>query len=166
MVKRPDPRGSARRSAAAGNVGQGAKWISRSTRYRIYMRDGWRCLWCLQPLYAVRLGTPIGPHASAPDRTVATLDHIVPRASGGANAPGNLVTSCIVCNEKRGDLTAIGFAYRAAPVRMRGELSPHATLNRVTDAMGRALPSKCAAFATAGVPCDCKACREAAEAAE
>lgn len=42
----------------------------------------------------------------------ATLDHIVPLARGGADAPENLAAACRLCNAARGDMEAD--AFRAA----------------------------------------------------
>lgn len=58
-------------------------------RARIYARDGWRCAYC---------GTC---GRDLPARL--SLDHIVPRRRGGTCAASNLVTSCVDCNQQRGD---------------------------------------------------------------
>lgn len=65
-----------------GNGNNGAKWVRPQTRHRIYLRDGYACVYC-----------------GAADRLC--LDHLVPRTMGGTNAPANLVTSCIPCNSRR-----------------------------------------------------------------
>jgi 5-methylcytosine-specific restriction endonuclease McrA len=58
-------------------------------RARIYIRDRYRCQYC-------------GDHKSAAD---LTLDHILPRAQGGATSPQNLVSACIKCNQRKGNRT-------------------------------------------------------------
>ena len=58
-------------------------------RARIYIRDKYRCQYC-------------GEHKHAQD---LTLDHILPRAQGGASAPENLVAACSKCNQRKADRT-------------------------------------------------------------
>lgn len=58
-------------------------------RARIYIRDRYRCQYC-------------GDHKSAAD---LTLDHILPRAQGGATNPQNLVSACVRCNQRKGNRT-------------------------------------------------------------
>ena len=58
-------------------------------RARIYIRDRYRCQYC-------------GEHKSAAD---LTLDHILPRAQGGATTPQNLVSACVRCNQRKGNRT-------------------------------------------------------------
>lgn len=68
---------------------QGSNWIAKSTRFAIYNRDGFRCVYCNAP---VKIGT-------------ATLDHVVARENGGSNRADNLLTSCKDCNEHKGTKT-------------------------------------------------------------
>ena len=65
----------------------GYKWIRLSTRYAIYARDQFKCVWC----------------STAPLRL--SLDHLMPWSKGGGNHPTNLVTCCFACNAKRGNLS-------------------------------------------------------------
>ena len=58
-------------------------------RARIYMRDKFRCQYC-------------GVKKTAGD---LTLDHILPRSRGGDNSPMNIVTACVVCNNRKGSRT-------------------------------------------------------------
>ena len=69
---------------ASANGSHGMHWISDATRYRIYERDGNRCVYC---------GTAKGPRF--------TLDHLLPRCLGGTNAVTNLVSACASCNGSR-----------------------------------------------------------------
>lgn len=69
-------------------VGQGSKWIRRSTRFSIYHRDGFKCAYC---------------QASAGDGAQMTLDHVLPCELGGTNAVENLVTACLSCNSRKQD---------------------------------------------------------------
>lgn len=43
----------------------------------------------------------------------STIDHIVPRSQGGANADENLVLACFPCNQTKGDDSTLkgGFIY-------------------------------------------------------
>lgn len=58
------------------------KPIPRRLRFEILRRDNYTCRYC---------------GASAPDATL-TVDHVIPRALGGADDPTNLVTACRDCN--------------------------------------------------------------------
>ena len=58
-------------------------------RAQIYMRDGYHCQYC----------------GEAKSASGLTLDHILPRAQGGTSTPGNLVTACEKCNQRKGNRT-------------------------------------------------------------
>ena len=58
-------------------------------RLRIYMRDKFRCQYCGEKKGAAEL----------------TLDHILPRSRGGDNSPVNIVTACILCNNRKSNRT-------------------------------------------------------------
>jgi hypothetical protein len=58
------------------------KPVSRRQRFEILRRDGYTCRYC---------------GAQAPDVPL-TVDHVIPRALGGATDPTNLVTACKDCN--------------------------------------------------------------------
>jgi 5-methylcytosine-specific restriction endonuclease McrA len=62
---------------------------SGRARSRIFARDKYRCQYCGQKGTAFTL----------------TLDHIVPRARGGASEPSNMCTACQPCNQRKGDRT-------------------------------------------------------------
>lgn len=57
-----------------------------SLRERIFNRDGNRCVYCAGLFPPEQL----------------SLDHVQPRARGGDNSPGNLVTACLACNTRKG----------------------------------------------------------------
>jgi 5-methylcytosine-specific restriction endonuclease McrA len=61
-----------------------SSWIRPATREAIYLRDHRRCVYC-----------------QANDLAELHLDHVVPRAQGGSNDPGNLITSCGPCNQRK-----------------------------------------------------------------
>ena len=61
------------------------------------LRDcGRRCVYC---------ATTLAPES-------VTLDHVHPRAKGGANDPGNLVAACARCNRLKGDMLPLEFFLR------------------------------------------------------
>jgi 5-methylcytosine-specific restriction endonuclease McrA len=117
--------------AAAGTPWHGGNWIRKEKRLRIYARDDWRCVWCLS---RVTLAKCLG----RPGVRLATLDHLVTRERGGGNDASNLLTACVECNQARGNMSAVEFAfseggtkYIATPV-----------LNRVIEAIAKPLPAR------------------------
>jgi hypothetical protein len=74
--------------------GQGSKWIRRSTRLAIYLRDGFTC-------QARASRECLGDLRNAKPEEMG-LDHLVCSINGGSNAATNLVTICRVCNSSRG----------------------------------------------------------------
>ena len=81
-------------------------WIRPERRLAIYLRDGFRCLYCLADLHAA-------------DPRDITLDHLTPKADGGSNAEGNLVTACRACNCSRQDTPVSRFAGPEARKQIR-----------------------------------------------
>ena len=74
----------------------------RAVREAVWERDGYVCFYCDEPVTAPLRGR------SQTDQppTMATVDHIIPRAYGGGFIEGNLVTACLRCNNSRGDKPA------------------------------------------------------------
>ena len=68
--------------------GKGSGWITRKRRLAIYLRDGFKCVYCTADL------TQANPRE-------VTLDHIKPRCKGGSHKAKNLITACITCNSQR-----------------------------------------------------------------
>jgi len=70
--------------------GKRSRWrIKRwNRRLSVLQRDGFKCVYCGRDF----LGSPDA-------MLLASLDHVQPRAAGGANAPANTVANCIVCNQ-------------------------------------------------------------------
>ena len=62
---------------------------SGKQRFRIFVRDGFRCQYCSKKFAPALL----------------TLDHIMPRSRGGSDEPENLAASCIPCNQRKGNRT-------------------------------------------------------------
>ncbi len=100
------------RDEYAKRPGRSSKWIRPEKRKRIYARDGGRCLWC-------------GSAESL------TLDHFLPKALGGGNEAGNLVTCCYSCNSRRQHKPALAYA---------SDIGDFEALDRCIDALARPLP--------------------------
>lgn len=66
-----------------------SKWIGRALRLAIYLRDGFKCCFCLCSLRGLH-------------RNLVTLDHLIP---GAGDAPRNLAASCKACNSAKRDRT-------------------------------------------------------------
>ncbi len=88
------------------------RYVHVPRRYRrqvtntfLFARDDYTCQYC-------------GRHRSAlRGRQFLTRDHIVPRARGGQNGWGNVVTACSPCNNRKGDrsLAEVGFKLLSTP---------------------------------------------------
>jgi len=73
----------------------GSKWIRKEKRLAIYARDNFTCAFC-------------GKHMVF-DNVTLSLDHVQPVANGGQNDATNLITSCRLCNSKKGDRNLVSF---------------------------------------------------------
>lgn len=62
------------------------KALSKRTRFEIFKRDHFRCLYC----------------GATPTQKVLRVDHVKPVVEGGTNDTANLVTSCFDCNAGKG----------------------------------------------------------------
>ena len=73
------------------------------SRVNVYARDKYRCGYCHEKITLAS----------------ATYDHIVPRAQGGKTVWENIVTSCGICNERKGGRTPAqaGMKLREIPKR-------------------------------------------------
>jgi hypothetical protein len=58
------------------------KPLSKKTRFEVFKRDGFKCMYC-------------GAH---PPEAILEVDHVKPVADGGKNHMDNLITSCFACN--------------------------------------------------------------------
>lgn len=58
------------------------------TRKNIFRRDEYKCVYC-----------------GDTDKSILTLDHVIPQSKGGGNSWTNLVTACLQCNSDKRDLT-------------------------------------------------------------
>lgn len=80
-----------------GRRGNKGCTIRPDLRLAIYLRDGFRCLYCCADLHGA-------------DPRDITLDHLTCQVDGGNNAPANLVTACRHCNCSRQDKPLSVFA--------------------------------------------------------
>lgn len=82
------------------------QWIRADKRLAIYLRDSFRCVYCLRDL---RDADPMD----------ITLDHVRCQADGGSNHESNLVTACRACNCSRQDAPLSRWASREARQHVR-----------------------------------------------
>ncbi|MDI5965797.1 HNH endonuclease [Streptantibioticus silvisoli] len=68
--------------------------VSKRLRYEILRRDNFACRYC---------------GATAPDAPLR-VDHVIPKALGGTDAPTNLVTACEPCNSGKTSSLPTGFS--------------------------------------------------------
>ena len=106
---------------------QGMNWCRKSTRYAIYLRDGFACVYCGQTAEDSRL----------------SLDHLLPHHHGGGNEPTNLVTACSHCNSSRQDRTLEVWAEAVANYR-NGDTTAQAVVEKVRAHVERPLDRKVA----------------------
>ncbi len=64
------------------------KPISTRTRFEIFKRDGFKCLYC----------------GKSPPGVLLHVDHVLPVAEGGTNEIANLATACQECNLGKSDI--------------------------------------------------------------
>lgn len=86
------------RRSAHTPAGGGSKWIWPSTRWAIYHRDDFACVYC--------------GHVGN-----LSLDHVRAVEQGGTHGPENLVTCCVSCNSSKQREGARGWYAR---LRLRG----------------------------------------------
>jgi hypothetical protein len=75
------------------------KSLSPRTRFEIFKRDGFRCIYC----------------GATPLNATLQVDHVVAVASGGTDDPANLVTSCGSCNSGKSAVPLERRRYDAGP---------------------------------------------------
>mgnify|MGYP000870784366 CR=1 FL=1 len=71
---------------AGGQARTIRKQLSKRTRFEVFKRDGFACIYC-------------GAH---PPAVILHVDHVVPVKEGGTNVLENLVTACAGCNGGKG----------------------------------------------------------------
>lgn len=104
--------GSERRNAGNGRtVNRTSKWITAEKRAAIYIRDGWRCVYCGKRPRRSQWRWVHTDDSIAPGLNV---DHVVPRSEGGSNDASNLATACERCNVRKRAQSWIDLAAEAA----------------------------------------------------
>lgn len=86
-------------------------------KLKLYMKQKTRCFYCGYGMTTIK-----GRH------NTVTLDHRVPRVSGGLDEPANLVAACHHCNQRKG---------RRSERRFRDEEKPERRLDRIADRKAR-----------------------------
>lgn len=76
---------------------------TKETRQKVFDKTGGHCWYCGGKTCLV--------YDPAHPRQAMTLDHIVPRISGGTNRFGNLVPACHRCNGSKNNSTIEQFRY-------------------------------------------------------
>ena len=84
--------------------------VRRDLRLAIYLRDDFRCIYCLADL---RDASPFD----------ISLDHIRSQSQGGTNEATNLVTACRSCNCSRGDKPLARFCGKETRAHVRRNLA-------------------------------------------
>jgi RNase P/RNase MRP subunit POP5 len=77
-------------------MAQERKPLSKRTRFEVFKRDGFRCVYC----------------GATPNEGALHADHVTPVAGGGTDDVANLVTACASCNLGKSD---VPLTRRAAP---------------------------------------------------
>lgn len=85
-----------------------ARWIRPEKRDALVARGNHTCVYC------GRTHLHVADFETCHAETVATLDHVVPRAAGGSNDPSNLVVACLSCNSSRQDTPLAQWAAKLA----------------------------------------------------
>ena len=122
--------------------GQGSHWLRDSTRWKIYARDGWACVYCQRGIadgVALSVDELVTRQRSAEsDRAYAERVAKAGFVGRGGTAKENLITVCISCNASRQALTLRQF-YR----RLRDQEIDTAAIGRRLHRLRRkALPKK------------------------
>ena len=66
-----------------------SKMVPHSIKMSVLFRDNWKCRYCGITVHLTK-----SPNA--------TMDHVKPVSRGGKSTLSNLVTSCGLCNSKKG----------------------------------------------------------------
>lgn len=82
------------------------KPLSKRVRFEIFKRDGFACVYC----------------GKTPAQSLLQVDHLVAVANGGDDSPGNLLTSCLDCNQGKSDVPLDQHRY-TRPTKESNELT-------------------------------------------
>ena len=69
--------------------------VPQIKKRRILERDRYTCRYC---------GYDMSLHYPYPHLRMITIDHVIPKISGGTDRDDNLVTSCYSCNNRKRNL--------------------------------------------------------------
>lgn len=94
------------------------KAISTRTRFEVFKRDGFKCLYC----------------GRTPPAVLLHVDHIIPVCSGGDNSRDNLATSCDKCN-----LGKAGVSLTAVPKSLQDRAAESIEREKQVKALAKAL---------------------------
>lgn len=95
---------ASKKYGSRNQANQGVR-IRKDLRLAIYLRDRFSCGYC-----------GVDMHGAEPFEI--TLDHLLPRSSGGGNQPSNLTTACRACNCARQDKPWVDYATGGARDRI------------------------------------------------
>lgn len=94
------------------------KAISTRTRFEVFKRDGFKCLYC----------------GRSPPAVLLHVDHIIPVCGGGDNSRDNLATSCDKCN-----LGKSGVSLTAVPKSLQDRAAESIEREKQVKALAKAL---------------------------
>lgn len=77
--------------------------VSKRTRFEVFKRDGFRCIYC----------------GRTPPQAILEIDHVIPRSKGGPDDMVNLATSCFDCNRGKSDVSLTSVSPQLAEVMDR-----------------------------------------------
>lgn len=94
------------------------KAISTRTRFEVFKRDGFKCLYC----------------GRTPPNVLLHVDHIIPVCAGGDNSRDNLATSCDKCNMGKS-----GVSLTAVPKSLQDRAAESIEREKQVKALAKAL---------------------------
>lgn len=97
------------------------KAISTRTRFEVFKRDGFKCLYC----------------GRTPPNVLLHVDHIIPVCQGGDNSRDNLATSCDKCNFGKA-----GISLTAVPKSLQDRAAESIEREKQVKALARALKAE------------------------
>lgn len=112
--------------------------MNQSLRFRILSRDGFTCQYC-----------------GAGKDAVLEVDHIQPKSKGGADAWGNLITSCRPCNQGKRDSLLSEELIKV----VRAGIPPEPMAEKIKRVVQQVI--RPVYKWSEPKPCDCESCREA-----
>lgn len=76
----------------------GGSIVGKGLRLLIAERDDWRCVYC-----GSEVSFEAWKYQDSDARSLAVIDHVIPRSQGGNNDECNLVLACSRCNSGKGN---------------------------------------------------------------